>query len=492
MTARMLENGAQTAELRRQAAAEEAAAAGDQAASPWLPVSLQRRHSSPGELSPAQQIASIAARLSASKRLSSSNGTAAEEEASAQQHLPPLPPRTTTAAAHASSSDVLAELHAALQAAVLDAQSVAEADARCAALQGRLHELQRRLLASEHACAELREEVRALEAERDAARALAVSEGARADAARAAAVVTPHRSGETVAVDTTALRDAHVRLHAAEADAAAWRRRCEELRASLDASAMGHVSELEALRRELTSQRATGAALELALKDAEARAATHRANDAALREAATAAEAAVASVERGLGPQLQRERARADAAEVAATQAAVDAAQAVEQLLRAVAAREADVANRERDAWARERDAYAAGHAAGYAAGEASRATPAEENWMNAAAAATVQRAPQGMAGDEDMPAWWRAHHASEQTPSSVPVAQAPPASTGPHVSPGAAAKLKRLMEAAASLRAELVSAVAAGAAARADAALHRANQRAQRDTDLDTPVIGA
>jgi hypothetical protein len=558
--------GVLAAELRRQAAAVAASQAAASGSTTWLPLALQQH---PPALSPTQRLDSIAARLSRS-----SSGVGAEQ-------LSPQPPSGAAAVdtslapppssgSGGTTADVLSELHAALQAVTLDARGAAEADARCASLQTRLFELQRRLLASEAECAELQEEVAALEAERDAARALAASEVHKAQAAQVgeqdasaraslrvgealvqrdeaqrrvselegqvqnlqqqlAAVAAeraaqhhqpPERSDEAVAVLDAALRDANGRLQQAEADAASWRRRADELHgASPGAISHGsHVAEMDALRRDLTATRAQCARLEIALRDAdaraaaaEARAAVHQAGDAALQQAATAAEAAVMSVEHELGPALERERARADAAHAAATQASMDAASCIEQLLRAVSARESDVASREAETWARERQAFEAGMQAGLAA-----ATPAppvyatqygvadtparygagrgtEDDWTHAAAA-TVMGPPAATRWAMHPPETpWEATGTAMRTERrrlGDASAQAAPASG---LSPGASAKLRRLMESAAALRADLVSAVAAGAAARADAALARAQQRSQRDVSTgETPSPGA
>ena len=548
--------GVLAAELRRQAAAVAASqAAASSATTPWLPLALQQAPA----LSPTQRLDSIAARLSRG-----GSGVSAEK-----QQLSPHPTQRTASAAAdndsgsfapSSTADVLSELHAALQAVTLDARGAAEADARCASLQGRLHELQRRLLASEAECAELQEEVAALEAERDAARALAASEVHKAQAAQAgeqeasvrahstslrvgealvqrdeaqrrvreleaqlqqqqalvaderAGQQPPERADEAVAALHAALRDANVRLHSAEADAAAWRRRAEELHASLGASSGSHVAEMDALRQELTATRAQCAKLDIALRDADARAAAaeahaavHQAGDAALQQAATAAEAAVMSVEHEVGPALARERARADAAQAAATEASMDAASCIEQLLRAVSARESDVAAREAETWARERQAFEAGMQAGLATAAASQPpaygvpyglvdTPAAgysagrgghggaEDW----AAATVMGPAAATRWAMHMPETpWEATGTATRTERRRPGAGAPApvqAASASGLSPGASAKLRLLMESAATLRADLVSAVAAGAAARADAALARAQQRAQRD----------
>ena len=573
--------GVLAAELRRQAAAVAASkAASASGVTPWLPLALQQH--SPA-LSPTQRLDSIPARLSRS-----SSGVSVEQQS-------PQPPNGTAAVAAAAdtglaappspggggtTADVLSELHAALQAVTLDARGAAEADARCASLQTRLFELQRRLLASEAECAELHEEVAALEAERDATRALAASEVHKAQAAQAGeqeasarahsasmrvgeALVQrdeaqrrvrelegqvqriqhqhqqqqqdavaeeraaqhhqpPERSDEAVAALHAALRDANVRLHSAEADAAAWRRRADELHASLGASSGSHVAEMDALRRDLTATRAQCAKLEMALRDADARAAAaeahaavHQAGDAALQQAATAAEAAVMSVEHELGPALERERARADAAHAAATQASMDAAFCIEQLLRAVSARESDVAAREAETWARERQAFEAGMQAGLAA-----ATPAQppvygapygvadtpagygagrgaDDWTHAAAATVMGPAAATRWAMHPPETPWEATGTTMRTerrrtggaPAPAPVQ----AASG--LPPGASAKLRVLMESAAALRADLVSAVAAGAAARADAALARAQQRSQRDlstSERTSPGTGA
>jgi hypothetical protein len=560
--------GVLAAELRRQAAAVAASQAAASGSTAWLPLALQQH---PPALSPTQRLDSIAARLSRS-----SSGVGAEQlspqpqssAAAVDTSLAPPP----SSGSGGTTADVLSELHAALQAVTLDARGAAEADARCASLQTRLFELQRRLLASEAECAELQEEVAALEAERDAARALAASEVHKAQAAQvgeqdasaraslrvgealvqrdeaqirvselegqvqnlqqqlAAAVAAeraaqhhqpPERSDEAVAVLDAALRDANVRLQQAEADAASWRRRADELHgASPGAISHGsHVAEMDALRRDLTATRAQCARLEIALRDAdaraaaaEARAAVHQAGDAALQQAATAAEAAVMSVEHELGPALERERARADAAHAAATQASMDAASCIEQLLRAVSARESDVASREAETWARERQAFEAGMQAGLAA-----ATPAppvyatqygvadtparygagrgtEDDWTHAAAATVMGPAAATRWAMHPPETPWEATGTTVRTerrrPGDVHAVQAAPASS---LSPGASAKLRRLMESAAALRADLVSAVAAGAAARADAALARAQQRSQRDVSTgESPCAGA
>lgn len=344
---------------------------------------------------------------------------------------------------------------------VLDAARLSTC--RTSALEARLHQLQSRLLSCEAQGAEAREQARELAAERDAARGAAQAEALRADAAlaQAADAAAARQAALQLASEACGRADQALAQRDGErAGGEASHKAAEELQAELQAKLQAAVLERQhaeaaaALREREAGQAACAceealaevSRLRVALSTALRRAEAAEADDAALRGATCAAEAARDC------EALQRERVRAEAAEQRATRAAVDAARMVDAMLSCVAEREEEVALREPSGWAREREAFKAGLLAAAAPHPVPPALP-----------------PPPSVASTPVPAFTPfAQHLTHET------AQRPLSAA---VSPGAAAKLRALMTQASQLRAELVSSVALGAVQCAEIALARSQR---------------